>query len=882
MELIGVECKMKDKILIGVLVAVLLLSTTAVMASQFPATPALDKQLHEVAAQSLPQNFAPSSSGQITINVDLPAFTYANSWNNFVATIGFDYTSDTEPYNCSVYLDGTPGDVVSVNNDTYTYLNTSSMTLTDGIYALYVNCTDPNSNASTTSVDDKFIVVDSVLPTAQIKPLDDSYIGEYASFAVLGNGTGSPPDNIELTASDGSFTSGSCSGGGSGDDWFDETMECNWQFDASTLSEGDVVSMNITLDDSAGNSNTLTGYSYTVDKTPPVITTNNIPSGLASDVMPFWLSFNVSDNYQVGSVMAGIINSDTNLLISWTADVNLNNGVYNYVWPAEGYDVSQGGNTEYQASTFIVNMNGDDYYYISGLFDREGDGNYVNGALIFNSNKELEYVSADIVLAVGEDLILNSKFKVQDFDTSTQTFVDTNTVFLLYDPTDPVDKLNNPILVTSAVPSGDYSARIEAYDEAGNMADYTAGFEVDNTIPQITITADKTTVNNAGNNPAVPSPPITFTATITDKNFAMNMVFFYDTSKNTTTEVAVDPTSPFSWDTKYFTLDGADVMAVDFDSVRAVYGHFKPDLVNETDAWAYFNASTGEFLYISQDLNESVSATSPVIANVSTFEPMSYKGVGGLGVYESTGKVLTIQDENGESVLENPAGSVTLLTGVLSPAGKYTAYVFAVDMASKSNLVGFDITINNDLPNPPCTSCGGGGGGGGSIIIKPGESMDVNIDTGRSFVFSTDGANTHTIRVTGINGNSADITVMSEPIKVTMNVNDVKDIDWNNNGKNDLKLTLLSINGTTARVKVNPLVETAAVAQEETQQGEQTGVKVEATPENGRDLASGSLLDVSGKGNITFFAVLIAVALLTWACTSRLFRRKKPEQSSVN
>jgi hypothetical protein len=414
------------------------------------------------------------------------------------------------------------------------------------------------------------------------------------------------------------------------------------------------------------------------------------------------------------------------------------------------------------------------------------------------------------------------------------------------------------------------------------MADYTAGFEVDNTIPQITITADKTTVNNAGNNPAVPSPPITFTATITDKNFAMNMVFFYDTSKNTTTEVAVDPASPFSWDTKYFTLDGADVMAVDFDSVRAVYGHFKPDLVNETDAWAYFNASTGEFLYISQDLNESVSATSPVIANVSTFEPMSYKGVGGLGVYESTGKVLTIQDENGESVLENPAGSVTLLTGVLSPAGKYTAYVFAVDMASKSNLVGFDITINNDLPNPPCTSCGGGGGGGGSIIIKPGESMDVNIDTGRSFVFSTDGTNVHTIRVTGINGNSADITVMSEPIKVTMNVNDVKDIDWNNNGKNDLKLTLLSINGTTARVKVNPLVETAAVAQEETQQGEQTGVKVEATPENGRDLASGSLLDVSGKGNITFFAVLIAVALLTWACTSRLFRRKKPEQSSVN
>jgi hypothetical protein len=329
-----------------------------------------------------------------------------------------------------------------------------------------------------------------------------------------------------------------------------------------------------------------------------------------------------------------------------------------------------------------------------------------------------------IAIPFGEDVVKSgvSRFLVQNFDTFNQLPVNTSSIFTLYNYSDPIEKLNNPQLQKSLVPSGDYRARVEASDEAANMDFYQIDLEVDNTLPVVALSADKSTVKNAGINPDIPSPPITFTANVTDDNFLNAIAFVYDIHRNVSFYMMPYLQGPnpytFAWDTQYYTLAGTSPLAYDINSTVAVAGYLVPNTTEGTEfiAYAFFNRTTGEFVKMAGTVEENALPFT-LLDGLSTFEPIGYKGVGGYGDEDRSGKVLTANDSNGKFELTDASVMVSLVSA-LSASGSYTVYVYAFDTAGKAGTANLSFTIDNSPKENPncCGPSGGGGGGSGSYI----------------------------------------------------------------------------------------------------------------------------------------------------------------------
>jgi len=83
-----------------------------------------------------------------------------------------------------------------------------------------------------------------------------------------------------------------------------------------------------------------------------------------------------------------------------------------------------------------------------------------------------------------------------------------------------------------------------------------------------------------------------------------------------------------------------------------------------------------------------------------------------------------------------------------------------------------------------------------------------------------DGTTQHTIRVNEVTETSAKITVSSDPIEVTLNIGESKEVDINNDGTNDIKVTLDSITSGKASFTLTKLAGAAIVEQEEQEEAE--------------------------------------------------------------
>ena|GEM_PF-5598089 len=275
----------------------------------------------------------------------------------------------------------------------------------------------------------------------------------------------------------------------------------------------------------------------------------------------------------------------------------------------------------------------------------------------------------------------------------------------------------------SNVPSGTIvHMNLSLSDAAGNTAYRQFSFEVDNTPPEVTISSDKAVVNNAGNNPSMAAPPINFTASITDKHLASYTALVYDNSKNMTVFLTpyLKGKGPywFLWDTKYYSLEGTEMTAVESGDGTFVFpGNFIQNTSDgyATFAFAYFNSSTGKFLKISTSL-DTYSQEAALYENLSTFEPLLFKGAMPNWEWKASGTVLTA---SGSNSLYGPSGEA-VLTGAYADTGSYTAYIHAADSAGMIAFKGFGFSIDNSPPYvaPPAPSGGGGGGGGAAPAVN--------------------------------------------------------------------------------------------------------------------------------------------------------------------
>jgi len=91
---------------------------------------------------------------------------------------------------------------------------------------------------------------------------------------------------------------------------------------------------------------------------------------------------------------------------------------------------------------------------------------------------------------------------------------------------------------------------------------------------------------------------------------------------------------------------------------------------------------------------------------------------------------------------------------------------------------------------------GGGGGLGAGIIhynmsLSPGIPQKLGLSIGDNVAFTVAGE-VHTLRISYIAMDSAELTISSDPIKVVLKIGDIKHFDLNKDGIDDLEIELIS------------------------------------------------------------------------------------------
>lgn len=128
------------------------------------------------------------------------------------------------------------------------------------------------------------------------------------------------------------------------------------------------------------------------------------------------------------------------------------------------------------------------------------------------------------------------------------------------------------------------------------------------------------------------------------------------------------------------------------------------------------------------------------------------------------------------------------------------------------------------------TSGGGGGGGGGGAAVSALQGS-VTYELGKDDLvrFALAG-NNHSVQVLDFTPTSVTLEVRSEPQRVTLVIGEEKEIDFDGNGKADLRIKLQSVNVLTNKVK---LILTSLVVESAATKGTDSTTDTKKTTENG-------------------------------------------------
>ena len=172
--------------------------------------------------------------------------------------------------------------------------------------------------------------------------------------------------------------------------------------------------------------------------------------------------------------------------------------------------------------------------------------------------------------------------------------------------------------------------------------------------------------------------------------------------------------------------------------------------------------------------------------------------------------------------LTKPSGTVekTTATAVfknsdIDQAGIYSAVCQVTDYAGRttdSSTYQFTASITSSS-----STSGGGGGGGGSAVTKTTVVVDQDLNTkvtaevqktqGAVVTFTVDGSTKHKMTFKAVSKDTVTLIIESTPIEVTLKVGEMKEVDVNGDGVNDLKVTLTAIEDGAAKVKTEKIVQ---------------------------------------------------------------------------
>lgn len=298
------------------------------------------------------------------------------------------------------------------------------------------------------------------------------------------------------------------------------------------------------------------------------------------------------------------------------------------------------------------------------------------------------------------------------------------------------------------------------------------------------------------------------------------------------------------------------------------------------------DTNTVGFVFETYDKDGYVATLGPyqyVIDGVSPAEPtLTVPSDTTIDVSSSTGITYTCASTDVTSsglsyawTLTKPSGSTVSATGAsatfndadINEAGTYSVKCTATDAVgytaehTSTETEDFSVTYTTSG-----TSSGGGGGGGGS---SAGPSFDVDFTTstqgtvsiaqGSTRTFTFDGSTSHTVKVDKVEGETATVTLTSVPITVTLNVGESKKVDLNEDGVNDVEVTLNGITNSIADLTITKIEEGATiVAAQEIAAAEEAAE--EGPVEEGEEVTPEEVSTKVGLGVwITIIVILVVI-----------------------
>jgi len=189
-------------------------------------------------------------------------------------------------------------------------------------------------------------------------------------------------------------------------------------------------------------------------------------------------------------------------------------------------------------------------------------------------------------------------------------------------------------------------------------------------------------------------------------------------------------------------------------------------------------------------------------------------------------------------------------------SGEYKVECLSTDFAGnqKTESITYDVNARTSAPT------GGAGGGGVSFDISL-VGKDTTVTSGREGsekTFTVDGTTSHSISFLKVTETSATLRISSTPQEFTLNVGNSQDVDLNDDGKVDVKVTLTSIVNGRASLLIDKLAGAAMIGEVPGEEG--TGAP---TPSQAGTAAGGpGPLTAGGAGATTTVIVIIVILIV--------------------
>lgn len=228
------------------------------------------------------------------------------------------------------------------------------------------------------------------------------------------------------------------------------------------------------------------------------------------------------------------------------------------------------------------------------------------------------------------------------------------------------------------------------------------------------------------------------------------------------------------------------------------------DLYNNSEI---INNSNAEYVIARDTAIPTVTLTAPSDTTIDINGPIKYTCSGSdTSSIASCSMVLT--KPNGDTVTKTGCSEQTFTTTDTNGAGTNTVQCTVTDGVGRTASTSKTFSVSS------ATTSSGGGGGGGSgggssgttaenpVTVKTGESVDAGtLSTTETFtsvakegtVTFTVASGSHSVKVLDVTTTSVTIEIASTPKQLTLNIGDTKEVDVNDDSKNDLSVTLKSI-----------------------------------------------------------------------------------------